>query len=71
MIVRKLCNIYDPKIISNVQYCFLFVGKIIVIVTDVGNSVLAMQRIITVAYICRIIHQFVDILFSLHLHITS
>ena len=53
---------YDPKIISNVHYCFVFLGKIILIVTDVGNSVLAMQHIITVAYICRIIHHFVDIL---------
>lgn len=30
--------------------------------SHVGNSVLAMQHIITVAYICRIIHHFVDIL---------
>ena len=37
-------------------------GKIVLIVTDVGNSVLAMQHIITVAYICRIMHQFVAVL---------
>jgi len=53
---------YDPKIILNVQYCFVFLVKIMLIITDVGNSVLAMQHIIIVAYICRIIHQFVDIL---------
>jgi len=40
----------------------MFLGKIILIVTDVGNSVLAMQHIITVDYICRIINHFVDIL---------
>lgn len=29
--MRKLCIMYDPKIKSNIHYCFVFLGKIILI----------------------------------------